>query len=924
MAVALVQDVITGIEFPPLDLEGILNRGVVRCLPGTERETAFCEVPIDYSVYLPPVLRLHAWDDVAKGPVVDSEGVCYIVLHNDDRLRSKNRKAELDGLQAIVGAVWEEERVDLFQLPICCSVQYMSFRVLASPLELWTPGETSYAPFLDAPTLTDSDRFSRWTSANEDVSIVLQQITRHIPRCRESYPVSRELLDDQVGSLWLSVNRQKLVPYCPMIHLLSDSEIVHPTSLESAARSLTNLDSLAASPIVYRDLLRRSGLRVRHSGRLLQKLSLPVIKQFVVRDMLSRSAKWMIRRMLGSAVRKGQDIPSIDLDELYQSSENDIIADACAYFGLKPEDIEPYLPLSLDAYTAQYCNTIDFHAQENRSIFPHAALLDARESGSFPKSSVVGPHPIPNLSDDGGLSAEYAANIYELEMRTARGSIIDSVMSIADLVETISRMRDLEPRQQQKEEMRLKILALCEAARAILPPFIPIPSKINHALIQATFSTKVYQALRSEVVNAEGSDSVSLFSLDSLMASHVVEADPELATTILTLVTQKAERTLGMRNPVTISAHIRKAQAVRRLVEVETSMEKKTRQNLIQDGIRSLNRVLSVIEIDTSTRDSACLAYHLLAVLSMWSGESVKAVSVSRQGLQTTLTYYGKSHPRYLNAAFLHAKLLEDYAASLTNRPVEAVTVGREAVDVLENLFDIIQDLSSTEDSETIQELTELIGMDFRDSEIDMKRKLAIVALLLKLNVWLLDPATASDLLDLVVSDRLSASKGVLVLPNRAVVREYVTKKLRESMATFKPQDLPVVEFTESLPEAVLLCCKMALLANSKGIGVSVWFKGFCHDSLRLLGDNAVGNRDILATVFMHFLMVSSCTDGVYVGPLSQPLVPRTLATLPKTSSGVIYRDWAVSATLFCLDHELYKPPRAVDSPTSFDSAGNN
>ena len=917
MSVILVEECIGGSSFPALDLDTLFSTGEIRSTGSDRGGSAFCSVPEDYFQFLPPAFRTHPWDDVYQRPVVDSEGICYMVLWNEDLEKSKKRQSEIHGMQALVRAVWEEGRVDLFELPIACFTQYMCFRVIASPLDLWVRGEPSFEPFLNYSITSDPETLASWETSNSEVAAALREIALHLPSQIGKYPVGSH------GALWLSVNRQKLVMFCPVeLGMIEDGTVPEEDAIATVTFKISNFDCLVTSPVALRALLRENGIKIRYLGLILVRIRIPAIKRLLVREMLSRAAKWLTRRSLADALRNRERIPDIDLNTIYSDQEKELIASACQYFKVSPPEIEPYLPSTLDSITVRYFDQVDFSTVDNRVLFPHAALLDQNLRGHFPVSRFVGPRPVPSIPDPqistplDTLPLRYAAKIFQLELLMASGDVLDAVVCIGDLVDTIVRMRELEPLQRNKDEMRLKILALCEAARSLSPASLSVPATITNSIIQVTQSIKVYRGLRKEIVESEGIDSVSLLSIDSTMASQIYVSDPELAVTILSLVLQRAEKDLGVRNPVTVSSYIRKAQAIKRAIEASSSLQDvKKQQAMIQDGVRCLNKAIGAVTVDESlvhssldVIDQVALAYHLLAVLYMWNGEPARAVRVSRDGVKRCERMFGIYHPRYLNAAFLHAKLLENYAASLIGNPVEAVCVAREAAAILENLLSSLEELSIKIDES-----------DEPDFEVDVKRKLAITALLLKLNVWLLDPALSSDLLDLVVSDKLSGARGVLLLPTRATVKEFVAKILQDRLKSMNQLDttsLPILDLTSSLPTSIVACCHMALVAKSKGLPVSEWFKAFCDDTLRMFGDpKGETNRDLLNSLFLEFVFVSSQGRGAYVGPLSMPIVPRKTLPDPPTSHGVIYREWELSATLYCLDHGLYRLPSAVGSP---------
>ena len=913
MTMALVDDFKRGLCYPDLDIEALYTKSEIKCVAGSESDgTAFCRVPESYYDYLPPILRRHAWDDILVQPVVDSEGVCFMLVANGDRESSKMRVNEVDGLQALVDAVWQEGQADLFEIPIACCVDYMCFRVLAAPLQLWLRNEDRYSVFLDGATAADAEKLATWQKANAQVASVLENISRHLSGC-DAYPVScaSASANDSPSSLWLAVNRQKLVPYCP-VDLINVAE-PDDARMDGLIAKLTDVDSLVTSALVFRSLLREAGIRVRHLGKLLRRLELPVFKEVVVREMLSRAAKWHMRYEILKCIKAGSKIiPDFDLHQLLIDREPHFLADAANYFGVPINEISPYVT-DLSGFTAKYFKDLNF--APNRSLFPHAHLLNLR--GHFPKLRFVSPRPSPITPDTSAatlvdsLPLRYAAKLFELELAIAGGDVLEAAVVIGALADVMLRMRAIDPLAANKEQMRLKILALCEAGRKLVPPALAVPLQISVATLECAPSVKLYETVRAEVELLEGADSVALLSLDLVMAKHLFEAQPGLAVRILTRVIAKAERALGARHTVTVSALVRKGQAIKRAVEMAPTLPTKERQELIQEGVKALTKAVTIVETQDASPltmiDQTSLVHHVLSLLFFWNGETAKAVAVSKEGLARTERLFGVLHPRYLNFAFLHAKLLENYAALVPDAHIAAQTA-REAVSLLERVLDSLQDLSreSDEDSEIVKELTRLLGPEYLNSDSDVKRKLAIVALLLKLNVWLLDPSLAGDILDLLIADQLTGTRGVLALPPREAVKEAVTQvlaaRLADSVQIDKPP--PVLELASSLPEQVLTCCNMALLANAKGTPVTEWFQAFVAETLRSMGDSS-GNRDLLSTLFRTFVFVVS-TEDTYVGPLALPLVPRKPAKDQPHSHGVIYRDWEISATLFAIDHELH------------------
>ena len=400
--------------------------------------------------------------------------------------------------------------------------------------------------------------------------------------------------------------------------------------------------------------------------------------------------------------------------------------------------------------------------------------------------------------------------------------------------------------------------------------------------------------------------SIACILLDTLPPKYILESNPIEANRILSLIADKCEKVFGARHPMTISTWVRKGQAVKRIIELFPQ----NRKFVIHDGIRCLNKALRANEISPTNPsglilDHSSFTHHLLSILYLWNGEPGKAVEVSREGIQCLERVYGLVHPRYLNSAFLHAKLLEGYAASVKD-PIIAVESARESLEVLETILDCLLDLSTNQIDDS--EFKALFGPDVMDTELDMKRKLAITALILKLNIWLLDASVASDLLDLVVSSQMSGTRGVLVLPNRTHVKKAVSDFLETKNTKGGEDFLPVLELSSKLPIQILTCCNMALVAKSKGTRVSDWFEAFRLNTVRQMGqaDNSQDDsKDLLITLFTSFVYIAG-PEGTYIGPLSFPLVPRKTSNKAiETSHQSVYSDWELSSTLYCIEHGL-------------------
>jgi hypothetical protein len=932
MAVALIEECIAHKTFPLLDLESLFNHGCIRSTAEFPNRAAFCIIPEEFFKFLPVVLRIRHSDEVYMNPVVDAEGICYLILMNEDRSSSKFRKAEFDGMQLMVDAIWEEGRVDLFELPICCSTEYLCFRVLSAPLELWMSGECEPVPFLTSAVISDNEKLSAWETRNPDVMKALQDISRHFAPSTGKYCVPEHPGPDPLGgALLLSLNRQKLVIYSA--GHLTNTPCTTDESVMSVASAMTDLDQLVTSSLSLRALLRQYGVPVRDLGKLLRKLTLLSFKRVVVRNMFSRAAKWHVRRIYAQALLGKSDLPSVDLKEILRTQGDCLLKDVCAYFAISPSHVMPFIPESLDPLVVRYFEGVDFLSVDNRSLFPHAGLLEMNRTGPFPTSRFVCPRtirtkagPLKMISTD-CLPSRYAGKIFELEVMVASGELLNSVVCIGEIVDCVLKMRELEPLEANREEMRLKALALCDAGRALLPAALSLPFTVASAIINASGSLKLYRVLRREAVETDDESSVQTLALDLAMTRQVYKDDPELAIAILSSVIPQAERILGTTNMVTIGTYIQRAQAIKRLLETCSPETTKKKQEYIRDGIRCLNKARNALTagdlsnaFSLNAKDQITHTDQLLAVLYLWNGETGKSVSISREGLQKTRTAFGQLHSRYLNAAFMHARLLEEYSASIEGQCVEALCSAKEAVGILEDLLELLQDIAKDEPSRPYKDSDLSCTSEPDEDQECIKRQLAITAILLKLNVWLLEPGISADLLDVIMCQNLQGSRGILVLPTRPTLKDYVTKLLNDRLTSSSRGHAThtVLELSSSLPIEVLTCCKMALLAKSEGIPVSSWFRSFCDHSLRDFGDASSNqNRSLLGSLLMTFVFVESQNHGIYVGPISCPLVPRSNAQPLPSPRGIIYRDWDLSATLYCLDHGLLCLPPAVDSSYS-------
>ena len=916
-----MQELSPKIVFPELDLDLLFNFGIIA--DRGRSDSSYFTVPGAYAPYLPPVLQVQQWDRPVTGVVVDAEGICYLVLLNTERNESKRRKNEFDGMQLLVDAFWKEGRADMFEFPKFCVVDFLSFKVIAAPLERWLQTEAGYAPFLTSSVWKNAPQMAQWEKVNAQAAEALADLSKHIPGCGK-YPLPRADEGDAFRLL-IAVSKQKMALSCPVGLALDPSE-PNPAALIAILEAMTRIENPVSSPLVLRSLLKTHGFRVRHLGRILLGLEFPILKEIVAREMLGRSAKWHIRKLIGDSFQENNCLPvlsaeKVDLLLADSNLERFLVQEASEYFSVPFAELSPYVT-PIPSYFAKFVKS-DFSSVENRTLFPHANLLEKSPiSGGcfFPSLKFVSPRPSPiQVSASSPLDAlplHYAAKLFELELMMASGNILRAVVTIGDLVDVILQMREIEPVFSHKEQMRRKVLALCEAGRGMIHQELLVPPLITHAVLECAPSFEVFTQLRAEI-NESSDTQLALLALDSLMAKHLFEKDPGKAVDLLAGVAERSEKWLGASHPVTIASWVRKGQTIKQMVDMRHDATHADFPKLLQNGIRCLNKAINAAVKDHSALspiDQKSLSYHLLGIFHMWNGEPGKAVSVTRQGLEhLELTTFGVLHPRYINSAFLHAKMLELFAASSTDT-AQALQAAREAVDLLERLLDSLQDLTSScdSDADVVKELVTLFGEEFLDTDLDMKRKLAVTALILKLNVWLLDPSVSADLLDLVVADQLSGAKGVLVLPNRLAVKEVVTKSLKAKIEQLKSKShssLPVLEFSSTLPEPVMKCCKMALLAKSRGTSVTDWFRFFRDETVRTIGETenliSVQNKQLLTTLFLSFVYVTTA-DDVYVGPLAYPLVARDSVFMKESRSlGIIYRDWERSATLYSIDHDI-------------------
>lgn len=940
-AISLVRNILSHEQFLEMELSSLFEQGMILPRGGASfsNSNRFLSVPREYLAFLNPVLRYHPWDESVLPTmcVVDQQGIAYIVLANHDCANSKYRKREFDGLQAIANSIWKEARTDIFDIPICCCVEYLCFRIIAAPLQFWLPHEEPLFPYLSYDLIrNDPNNLWQWESSNPDVIEALAQISQTIPGSTLPYlvrqsPPPETYIDDDVSSLLISSCRQKLVPYCPIDLLPNPSPAPSDQVLTLVADKITNFECLITSPIVLRSLLREHSIKVRYIGMLLLKLQLPVMKQIIVSEMVSRRAKWFIRKQLYDQFIAGQPVNRIDIESLFndETMESNLIKSASEYFNVPIREIEPFYKGAINFFLCNYvASGVDI--PENRSLFPQYHYLDPlipEVPGFFPKLKIVYPNPAPyidvNKAECGHnpidyLPLKYASLVYRLETAFSIGDVFEAIVVIGDLAMTIMRMIEIEPVEENKKLMQTRILSLCIAARDLCPLGISVPTSVIQSIIDCVPSLKLYEDFRMDVIEKEGKDTITVLSLDNQMAKCVFETHPEQAIPILKLCSERCERSLGARHLVTVASWIRLGQAIKKTLETNSNISFDEKLVLIREAIKCLNKAEKAADFKVPKQDfmldHSCFAHYLLSIFYLWNGEPGKAVDVSRQGLEVLSSHYSFVHPRYLNSAFLHAKLLEKYASS-TDEPHVATAVAREARDLLEEILDALLDLTD-ESGNIVDEFftvdAYLGGIDQFDRDLDIRRKLAITALIIKMNIWLLDPPTAKDLLDLVVADYLTGSRGILDLPRRMAVRDavvYVIDKRTEDLRKVHSQTLPVLEMTTVLPEPVMGCLNMALQAKANGMKVTDWFHEFREKTMMTIGDGPGTEssqfRDLLTEVFLTFVYIES-DDCVFIGPLSSPIVPRNKAPERITSQGEIYRRWERSATLYTIDHGLY------------------
>ena len=834
-AIELVHSIIEKIELPVLDLALLYQEGRIGGING--QKSSFFTVPEAYWPYLPSVLWVNTYDETVLSPVIDSEGICFLIVSNGDQNISKHRKNQFEGFQAFTNTVWKQGKTDAFELPVAMKVDYLCFKVIASPIRLWLQNEELPRPFDLDPMFPEAKLWVYHNSTKKFVS---------------SCPIS------------------PAVPqYAEFIQLISKLE----------KPEITN-------PIVFRSILKSHDIPISKLGTVLNQVQLPVIKQLIVCEMISRSAKWIIRKSCWTHWKDTGDIRIENVD-----NKSQLIDIASEYFKVPRLELETFY-MQPDMYRAKLGD--DFLSLENQALFPHHQFC-SKKFNYIPTLRLICPRPVPTKPES--LSIEYACGVFRLEMAVATGDVIESIVVIGDLVSVILKM--LTPQHQ----LQSRILALSAAARAMVPSCIPVPSNLAHAILQVAPSVLIYQSFREEYSD------VTMLCLDNQMAKALFTAGKASeALHLLNSVAERSEKLLGARHSLTVAIWIRKAQAIKKVIETSPNI---AREEYLQQGIKCLNKAMRSAELSSESPvvsdllDPTSFSHHLLSLFHMWNGEPGKAVKISKTGLVRLEEHFGRLHPRYLNSAFLHAKLLEGYCAASMS-----TASARDAITILENILDTLIELAD-ENGAITADFKEFVIADnggMLSSETEMRRKLAITSLILKLNVWLLDSRTASDLMDFVVSDKLTGSRGVAILPRRAAVKETVCRLLNEKKSKIEQHFLPILDLSNSLSEAVLACCQLGLDAKSRGTRVSDWFESFYQSTVRTIGGSDFNspNRDRLVDLFLTFVFIND-NGYIFIGPLSDPLVPRLPTKLIEyPSKGVIYREWERSASLYCIDHAFY------------------
>jgi hypothetical protein len=887
-------------ELPVFDIDELYSSGVLRAKGGGSSE--FFQVPPEYHARLPSILRTPPGIDphpLGLPLIVTSEGICSIVLGNHEESFSKYLQSEFDGVQLLVNAIWRNHLTDVFDIPIFTYTDYLCFRVVSAPLQMWVREEPNLVRF----------RY------NEKLDPVFTQLEQHMFGAR----LKPLLLDPSVDPPLLleSVQRQRLV----LNRLAHLNPMFEPSSdlINTVVSRMEDFDFLVTSPLVFRSLLRELGFPVRCLGKLLLHATLPCLKQVLVNDMVTRRAKWHFRKIQFIDYIDGRSMGRLSWEDLVQSAEfcDRMIDSASSYFGVHVDELIPYFT-SISLYGVG--------VGEGRVVFPHLDLITPKTCanepyGFFPRTRCMYPRP-PSVSVRtlgksplDWLPLRYAGFVYSLEMVMAIGDFAQASVTLSGLADTSLRMMELEPVEENKTMLGQRAVALAAESVKLTPLRMTPPVAALRTIVQISQSFERYKSLRGVVVDNEGDDSFTLLALDCAMAKSI--NNPEHAVAMLASCSIRAEKALGARHSVTVSCWVQLAQAIKRYIE-QGSLSEKLRQSLLREGITCLNKAKLAAQMAdpdiplTGPLDHGSMIHYLLSMLYLWNGEPGKALAVSREGLVVLESKFSVYHPRYLNSAFLHAKLLEMHAASVRDKAA-SIACAREAVNVLEDVLGSLLDL--TDDSGVLrQELFSfdefLGGTEQFQRDVDMKRKLSVCALILRMDIWLMDEVTARDVLDLIVCDELDGSIGVAELPGRILVRQNVVKTVERRLNEINGQRgdkklLPVLDMTTALPEAVVNGCNLALIAKSKGQRVTEWFHQFLQVTTMSFGDSLANqNQNILKTIFLTFIYIENM-DNVWVGPISAPLVP-AWRTEQKSYNSTIYREWERSATLYCIDHELF------------------
>ena len=880
--VALTELIKGKVPIPALDSKRLASAGLI-CGVG-DVDSIFYQVQEDGEYLLPFECLPLPGESSVLPPVLDANGLVYLVLTRDDR----KRLDEANTFQMISDGAWSRGVYGtILDLPIYCLLKYGPFRIVVSPLPLRTAVDEK-PQLLLGPSVSHKDA-AVWRVDNVPGTSHLLGLAKSLGF--DEAPLLCKLggeAPEGSNEMWLLPGSGKVCLRGPTRLLpLDDSDRegkrLRPEAMEipqynvaAIAHSLAEqLDEVETSFLIDAEAVRRCmhahGLGARHLGLVFEAIKLPAVKEALAADMMARASKWWLRKL---QLEKNWEDAAQEVHLGMKNSEFDALAAAAArYFSVSKTSLVFHIPVweVFEKYLIHHCQCLfspsshpgNVHVEITKAILDAYQLsVECKIDQYFPDGRVIFPRvfslkaPADDVQDDPKLlySDILAREKVQLAVASALGEWSWYDSSLGLIAEAYCRLADLETTLGHPLACADFLKAARITAQACKQPCI----EADRAL---AFSAPNAQALFDQYQKTGRPRSLHAL----LVATEICRALYERfhaydrLLPILREITQVSEDMLGLAHSITTSLLIRLGQSLEKSGADLDGLE------CVKVFSKAMNACeqcaeLTILKEQQHRRhlDMAAFSRFHLAGIRMNRSEFSEAREAIEGCLTSWEALHGAKHAKTLNAAHLKGRIFEEQTASLATsaNPAAALATADRWRTALEELRVRLVD-------------------DDAEETVHNERIKSVATDLIRVEVWSMSTTMLSDAWDLIAAKCGGSAEVENALPSRHTVAMVVEKFVSERRpVALTDKTLKLINerapFRQRMhiwqPATVLAACNVAL--NYSG-SIKEWFENllrFATGSLGKTGDFT--SRDLLIDIYSALCWLPTKNGEAMMGPI--------------------------------------------------------